>query len=250
MPRTPDRTPGEADEEGIIWEEQSAEPSQDRQVYFVQNKGLMFYADGIARPIGETREAVWQTEVDDVSVNTPPGSPDAGDRVIIGSSPTGDFVGHAGEIAQYNGSSWVFTTPREGMSAYVKAENDIYKQTAAGTPWLWETGTGGGGITEAQHKALRQLIHFISHGPADGYASGAYEETMGTVFPSSKIWWESSLKLQKIVERNFTWTGVNLTTDEWKMYDEDGTTLLVTISDAISYSGIFETSRTRTITVH
>ena len=107
----------------------------------------------------------------------------------------------------------------------------------------------GSGLTENAHKALRQLIHFIDDGPADGFASGAYRETTGTVFPSSIIWWESSSKAQKIVERTLTWTGVNLTTDEWKIYDTDGTTLLVTVSDSISYSGVFETSRTRTITV-
>jgi len=109
----------------------------------------------------------------------------------------------------------------------------------------------GSGISESQHETIRQLIHFISEGPAEGFTSGAYKETLpsASVFPTSIIWWESSSKLKKIVERTLTWTGVNLTTDEWKIYDTDGSTLLATVSDAISYSGIFETTRTRTITV-
>lgn len=109
----------------------------------------------------------------------------------------------------------------------------------------------GGGITAEQHKTLRQLIHFISEGPADGFTSGAYKETLSAVnpFPTSVIWWESSSKLKKIVERTITWTGANPTTDEWKVYDTDGSTVLATVSDSISYSGSFETSRTRTITV-
>lgn len=108
----------------------------------------------------------------------------------------------------------------------------------------------GTGLTEAAHRALRQLIHFLEEGPADGFASGAFKETLPTasVFPTSVIWWESASKAQKIVERTLTWTGVNLTADEWKIYDTDGTTLLVTVSDSISYSGVFETTRTRTIT--
>lgn len=108
----------------------------------------------------------------------------------------------------------------------------------------------GSGLSETAHKALRQLIHFIAEGPAEGFASGAYREQLpsGSIFPTSIIWWESSSKTQKIVERTLTWTGVNLTTDEWKIYDTDGTTLLVTVSDSISYSGIVETIRTRTIT--
>jgi hypothetical protein len=57
--------------------------------------------------------------------------------VIVGESPTGDFVGHAGEIAQWNGSVWVFTTPKQGMVVYVFDEDEPYKQTAAAAPWVW-----------------------------------------------------------------------------------------------------------------
>lgn len=111
----------------------------------------------------------------------------------------------------------------------------------------WAAPTGGSGITAEQHKTLRQLIHFIDGGPAEGFVSGAYRETTGTVFPSAIIWWESSGKLKKIVEKTITWTGVNPTTVTWKVYDTDGSTVLATVSDSISYSGPFETSRTRTI---
>ena len=107
----------------------------------------------------------------------------------------------------------------------------------------------GSGLTADAHKVIRQLIHFIEEGPAEGFTSGAYKETLpsASLFPTSVIWWESSSKLKKIVERTLTWTGVNLTTDQWKVYDTDGSTVLATITDAISYSGIFETTRTRTI---
>lgn len=105
-----------------------------------------------------------------------------------------------------------------------------------------------GGITEAQHKALRQLIHFIDEGPAESFASGAYKETTPTgPFPTSEIWWESSSKLKKIVSLDTTWSGAVITQEVWKIYDTDGSTVLATVTDAVSYSGIFETSRTRTI---
>jgi len=118
----------------------------------------------------------------------------------------------------------------------------------SGVKTLTELVAGSGGLTEGAHKILRQLIHFIDDGPAEGFASGAYREMAGTVFPTSIIWWESSSKSKKIVEKNITWTGVNPTTIEWKVYDTDGTTVLATVSDSISYSGVFETNRTRTIT--
>lgn len=106
---------------------------------------------------------------------------------------------------------------------------------------------GTGGLTADGHKALRQLIHFIADGPAENFASGAYREITGTVFPTIIVWWESSSKLKKIVERLITWTGANPTTSQWKVYDTDGSTVLATVTDTISYTGPFETSRTRAI---
>jgi hypothetical protein len=101
-----------------------------------------------------------------------------------------------------------------------------------------------------RHKAVRQLIHFIEGGPAEGFASGAFHETLPAAnpFPTSFIWWTNSGKTEKIVELTVTYTGILPTTEEWKMYDTDGTTVLVTVTDTIVYSGVFETSRTRAIT--
>lgn len=113
-----------------------------------------------------------------------------------------------------------------------------------------EKGLTGTGISDTQHKALRQLIHFIDDGPADGFASGAYKETLPSAdpFPTSFIWWTSAAKTNKIVELTVTYNA-NKTpaTEEWKVYDASGT-LLVTVTDTIGYSGIFETTRTRVIT--
>lgn len=111
----------------------------------------------------------------------------------------------------------------------------------------------GAGLTEAQHKALRQLIHFIDEGPAEGFASGAYKEIVGGAFPTSVIWYEDATKTQKIVEKTITRSGggatnVAPTPIVWKVYDVDGTTVLATVSDAITYSSsVFESTRTRTI---
>lgn len=106
------------------------------------------------------------------------------------------------------------------------------------------------GVTAEQHKSLRQLIHFIDEGPAEGFTSGAYREQLpsGDIFPTSITWYTDSGKTDKIVERLVTWSGATVTQDKWKIYDTDGSTVLWTVSDAISYSGIVETVRTRTIT--
>jgi hypothetical protein len=110
---------------------------------------------------------------------------------------------------------------------------------------------GGGGMSATTHKTLRQLIHLADGGgPFEGFTSLAYRETTpsGAVFPTAVIWWTDSGKTMKIVQKLITWTGSTPTTIEWKAYDTDGTTVLATVSDAISYSGMIETDRTRTIT--
>jgi hypothetical protein len=137
MPRSPDSTDGPLYEEAIFWEEQASDPVEDKQTQFVQGKGLVTLADGAVRPIGETREASWQHPVEQQDVNTPPGGPSAGYRVIVGSSPTGDFIGHEGEIAQYNGSSWVFSTPKQGTVVYVNDSGVPYNQNSLSSPWSW-----------------------------------------------------------------------------------------------------------------
>ena len=111
----------------------------------------------------------------------------------------------------------------------------------------------GGGISAYDHRVLRQLIHFIDDGPAEGFASGAYREILGGTFPTSITWYTDSGKAQKIVEKIITRSGgaatvVAPTPIKWKIYDTDGTTVLWTISDAVTYDGVFETCRTRTIT--
>jgi len=132
------------------------------------------------------------------------------------------------------GSIWVNTTDD---SVFVCVDS-----TVGAAVWITVLGV-------AQHKALRHLIHFIDDGPADGFASGAYHEMLPAgPFPTSYIWWESAAKLKKIVELTITrGQGQRPVTEVWKMYDTDGTTILTTVTDAIVYSGVFETSRTRTI---
>ena len=62
------------------------------------------------------------------------------------------------------------------------------------------------------------------------------------------IWWESAAKLEKIVELTVTRGAMQKpVTEVWQMYDTDGTTVLETVTDTVSYSGPFEASRARAI---
>lgn len=101
--------------------------------------------------------------------------------------------------------------------------------------------------SQEHHRDLRHLIHFIEEGPADGFVSGSHKEIVGGAFPTSIIWYDSAgAGKKKIVEKTVVYTGAFPTTEVWKMYDLDET-LLVTITDTITYSGAFEVSRDRVI---
>ena len=102
-------------------------------------------------------------------------------------------------------------------------------------------------LTEDQHPRARQLIHQLLTG---GPESAGYREMLpaGEPFPTQIIWWETSDKLKKIVEVNLTRNENKTTaTEEWKVYDLDGSTVLKTITDTMSYTGVFETARTRVV---
>jgi hypothetical protein len=139
-------------------------------------------------------------------------------------------------------------------SVYITRNGDdmVFSDKAVATEYtltdLLATASGSG-ITENQHKALRDIVHFID-GPGDGFASGAYREIVGQPFPTSVVWYESAAKTQKIIEKTITRpTLIAPTPITWEMYDSDGTTVLVTVEDEITYDGIYEVSRSRTITV-
>jgi len=55
----------------------------------------------------------WQNAAIDY-VSADPGSPSTGDRYVVAPTGTGAFAGQDNNIAQWNGSAWVFTTPTNG----------------------------------------------------------------------------------------------------------------------------------------
>ena len=86
------------------------------------NKGQLDFATA---GLQDFRESVL-----DKDLLTPPGSPATGDRYLIGQptdTATGDWAGHAGEIAEYDGAAWFYEAqPDEGTYVYVEDENTAY----------------------------------------------------------------------------------------------------------------------------
>lgn len=147
-----------------------------------------------------------------------------------------------GSILYFNGSNWVQLSP--GTDGYILATGGV----GADPEWVTPP-SGTGAINPTEHAALRQLIHLSDNdGPFEEFASGAFKECTGGVFPTNVIWYESAAKTEKIVEktivRNENQTPATIT---WQAYDTDGTTILATVTDTITYSGVIELSRTRTV---
>jgi len=76
----------------------------------------------------------WQDSVKSKSLSSPPASPSTGDRYIVATGGSGDWNGHDNDIAEWNGSSWDFTTPTEGTACWV--EDDDINYVWNGTSWI------------------------------------------------------------------------------------------------------------------
>lgn len=63
-------------------------------------------------------DTVVHLEVLSRALSTPPGSPVAGDRYIVGGSPTGAWSGHTNAIARWSGSAWEFTAPKSSWRGF------------------------------------------------------------------------------------------------------------------------------------
>lgn len=96
----------------------------------------------------------WQSSVID-ELASPPGSPAEGDRYIVIATATGDWAGHENDVAEWNGTSWAFTTPNPGFAAYIEDEGK--QKNFNGANWVTFGSTVDHsvltGVTPDQHHA-------------------------------------------------------------------------------------------------
>ena len=85
-------------------------------------------------------DAILQIAVVSVGANTPPGSPANGARYIVGTSPTGAWVGQANKLARWLDSAWSFFDARYAVNL---TDSQLYIRGASG----WAAVSGGSGMT-------------------------------------------------------------------------------------------------------
>jgi hypothetical protein len=85
-----------------------------------------------------TIDALLLISVKSATTYTPPGSPAAGDRYIVGASATGAWTGKDGRIAQWDSvtSAWLFYTPKQGWEVRADDTHQTWIYHAGG--WALE----------------------------------------------------------------------------------------------------------------
>lgn len=82
-------------------------------------------------------DVLLQAVVQDVGLNTPPGSPTVGQCWVVGGSPTGAWAGKAGQIAQaVDGGGWFFVVPFKRLRLWNETADEYYIYD--GAAWMPE----------------------------------------------------------------------------------------------------------------
>ena len=93
---------------------------------------------------------------------------------------------------------------------------------------VFDPRSGGGGLTEATHRAVDQLVHLVAE---DSFTEFVYSGNKITDI----IVWTDSGKTTKIREETITYSGNQVSTVVTKQYD--GATLEETYTETYSYTG-------------
>lgn len=79
--------------------------------------------------------------------------------------------------------------------------------------------------------------------------NGAVQMTLpvGATFPTEVVWYKDASQTVELLRLTYTRNGQGLATQmRWLVYDLEGV-LVLTVTDNITYSGVFEETRTRTV---
>ena len=117
-----------------------------------------------------------KASVIDVTINTPPGSPNTGDAYIIGPSPTGAWTGFANNVTGYY-AGWSIKPPLAGWTVWARSTNRLLYYTGSvwallttpkidgTTTWPLGTITNGSGLTSSAITVTGAALAILSWSP-------------------------------------------------------------------------------------
>lgn len=99
-------------------------------------------------------------------VNDPPSAPLVGQMWLVGTSPTGAWIGHALHLACWTSGGWRMIAPRSGMTVRVESGATLrFDDTAWLYPGKVMAPVGGGVVDSEARAAISGLIAALqSHG--------------------------------------------------------------------------------------
>lgn len=93
----------------------------------------------------------------------PPASPAEGECWLAGTAPTGDWDGHAGELACYEAGTWIFIVPRDGIRLLDRSSGQLKLYRGAwSAPAALSAPAGGTTIDAEARTAIADLITALS----------------------------------------------------------------------------------------
>lgn len=118
----------------------------------------------------------WQDSVVTASVLDPSAlTPSTGDRYLINGTGAGAWTGQDNNIAEWNGSAWIYTAPTTGMRVGADDEPNVAFYLYGGSTWEAknvESTTASNGLVKAGYDIQ---IDPSSAGAALGFAAGVYD---------------------------------------------------------------------------
>jgi hypothetical protein len=142
--------------------------------------------------------------------NAPPGSPALGFKTIVGTSPTGAFIGHKNHIAYYTQDGWQFIVPRNNWLAIFGA-NSLWVFSESLNVWaqipLTGAAAGAANITPDNHPVT-------PNNADDEFETGSAIDLAGTRFSGATAWsWLNQGTLTSVVAQGaLTVVNTNQTT--------------------------------------
>lgn len=134
---------------------------------------------------------LWSRPVD-LTTNTPDGSPTVGLRRLVGTTPTGAWVGHANQVAEYFADGWHFSgVPKDGQPLWDQGAKCIRRYSTTASKWV---------------KSLNKQV-FVSWFVA---ASGAYDYAAADTFAAASgltTKGDVDIDISGIAGSGFTFTG-------------------------------------------
>lgn len=89
---------------------------------------------------------------------TPPGAPVTGEAHIVAPGGTGDWAGHDGQVAVWDGIGWVFAAPQDGWITHVADEDTICRYLGGWAPLPSASQTALLGINGTADAGNRLLV--------------------------------------------------------------------------------------------